>query len=146
MSPVNYTSYSAGHVLMLTGPTTLDPVSSATGLPSSFTFRRQPTNGELVCFVVPDWRQRKVDTEEYVCANLFFPLSLLIRFCRFDADSKQNKCDGKTMITASQLYSMPPPTSHIAVTVYSYVCPDSYVMLAADSYGCCCRETTNSEM
>lgn len=51
----------AGHPLMLTGPTSLNPVSNATGLPLSFTLRKQPTNGEdteaWLGFVVPEWRK-----------------------------------------------------------------------------------------
>lgn len=53
---------------MRTDPTTLDLVSNATRLPLSFTFRKQPTNGEdtetWFSSVVPEWTKGKVGTED----------------------------------------------------------------------------------
>lgn len=55
---------------MRTDPTTLDLVSNATRLPLSFTFRKQPTNGEdtetWFSSVVPEWTKGKVEIEDFL--------------------------------------------------------------------------------
>lgn len=71
----------AGHLLKLTGPTLLDPVSNETGFPLSFTFRRQPTNGDETesrfVLAVPEWKKKRKGIFTYTLTNtlsVFFVL------------------------------------------------------------------------
>lgn len=55
---------------MITGSTTLDSVSNETGMSLSFTFRKQPTNGEdtgaRFLVVIPKWRKAERDSGQFV--------------------------------------------------------------------------------